>query len=234
MAASSRIAILEDSPLDGALIRHMLESAHYPTQWFTDGHALVAALSAGTSFSLLLLDWELPGISGLEVLRWTQKNLSRPPAAIFVTNHTREQDVVQGLTAGADDYLTKPVREAELIARVGVQLRRDKQAQESLESFTLGEFSVDPLREEIRLRQQKIPLTPKEYQLASLFLRYPGRLFSRDDLSVLVWNRELVSTSRTLDTHLSNIRKKLQIGPATRTQLSASYTLGYRLELLDV
>ncbi len=84
----------------------------------------------------------------------------------------------------------------------------------------------------IRLCDELIPLTPKEFDLAALFLRHPWRLFSRDDLSALVWNREVPSASRTLDTHLSNIRKKLRFGPSTGTLLCASYALGYRLELL--
>ncbi len=85
---------------------------------------------------------------------------------------------------------------------------------------------------QIRLRDEPIALTPKEFDLAALFLRHPWRLFSRDDLSALIWNREVPSASRTLDTHLSNIRKKLRLGPATGTLLCASYALGYRLELL--
>lgn len=228
-----RVAILEDSPLDGALMRHLLQAQGYDIHLFADGQPLLSALSSKQQFSLLILDWELPGIDGIEVLRWVRSNMGDELPVIFVTNRSLESDIVQGLSAGANDYLTKPVRKAELIARVQVQLRRIQPRVSVNSEFTVGVFSVNMRRREIRVDGDPVTLTPKEFDLAALFLRDPWRLFSRDSLATLVWNRELVSTSRTLDTHLSNVRKKLRFGPATRTLLSASYALGYRLELTD-
>ncbi|CAM5209366.1 Two-component system response regulator BaeR OS=Castellaniella defragrans OX=75697 GN=HNR28_001717 PE=4 SV=1 [Castellaniella defragrans] len=227
------IALLEDSPLDGALIQQILQAEGYEVRLFDNGQSLLAALSKQVPFSLLLLDWELPGINGLEALHWIRSNKGHALPIIFVTNRSLESDIVQGLSAGADDYITKPVRKAELVARVKVQLRHGLTKTAEAAQFTTGVFSVDMTQREIRIGDELITLTPKEFDLAALFLRHPWRLFSRDNLSTLVWNRELVSTSRTLDTHLSNVRKKCRFGPATHTLLSASYALGYRLELLD-
>ncbi len=227
------IAVLEDDPLQAEWIRQILAGAGFACHIFGEGNALLAALRGRKSFDLLLLDWELPGIDGLEVLHWIRANRGQSMPVIFVTNRTHESDIVQGLNAGADDYIGKPLRPAELLARVGALLRRNRHATPLESDFVLGDFSVEVATRQILLEGEPIPLTPKEFDLAALFLRHPWRLFSRDDLSALVWNREVPSTSRTLDTHLSNIRKKLQLGPARGVLLSASYALGYRLELLS-
>ncbi|MDY0308698.1 MAG: response regulator transcription factor [Castellaniella sp.] len=229
---TSLIALLEDDPAQSAWMQQTLSSAGYACQAFDEGSALLAALRTRKPFALLLLDWELPGINGMEVLRWVRANHSDTLPIIFVTNRTLESDLIEGLNAGADDYIGKPCRPGELLARIGAQMRRHQPSANPDENFTLGDFTIDRGRRQIRLREEPIPLTPKEFDLAALFLRHPWRLFSRDDLSALVWNREIPSSSRTLDTHLSNIRKKLRIGPSTGTLLSASYALGYRLELL--
>ncbi|WP_368649237.1 diguanylate cyclase [Castellaniella ginsengisoli] len=229
---SPLIALLEDDPTQSAWMRQTLAGAGLACQAFGDGGALLAALRAHTPYSLLLLDWELPGINGMEVLRWVRANSHEALPVIFVTNRTLESDLVECLQAGADDYIGKPCRPGELLARIGAQLRRLRPAATPGTDFTLGEFVVDMSTRQIRLHDEPIALTPKEFDLAALFLRHPWRLFSRDDLSALVWNREIPSASRTLDTHLSNIRKKLRLGPSTGTLLCASYALGYRLELL--
>lgn len=227
------IALLEDDPAQSAWMRQTLTDAGYSCQTFGEGGTLLAALRARTPFALLLLDWELPGINGMEVLRWVRANRTEALPVIFVTNRTLESDLIEGLNAGADDYIGKPCRPGELLARIGAQMRRHRPSTSPDENFGLGDFAVDMGLRQIRLRDEPIALTPKEFDLAALFLRHPWRLFSRDDLSALVWNREVPSASRTLDTHLSNIRKKLRLGPATGTLLCASYALGYRLELLS-
>ncbi|MFV0284508.1 MAG: response regulator transcription factor [Castellaniella sp.] len=226
------IAVLEDHPAQSEWMQRILSDAGYVCQIFSEGSALLTTLRARTPFSLLLLDWELPGISGMEVLRWIRVNCSEDMPVIFVTNRTLESDLVAGLNNGADDYICKPCQPAELLARIGAQLRRHRPSVSPDTNFTLGVFSVDMAKRQIRLRDEPIALTPKEFDLAILFLRHPWRLLSRDDLSALVWNREVPSASRTLDTHLSNVRKKLHFGPSTGTLLCASYALGYRLELL--
>ncbi|MGB6008728.1 diguanylate cyclase [Castellaniella sp.] len=227
------IALLEDDPTQSAWLQQILLPAGFGCRAFDNGNDLLATLRTSDVFQLLLLDWELPGISGMEVLRWVRANLPSNPPVIFVTSRTLESDLVEGLDAGANDYVCKPCRPAELLARIRAQLRPQQSHASPDTSFRLGDFSVDTIARHIELRGEIIQMTPKEFDLAALFLRHPWRLFSRDDLSALIWNREIPSTSRTLDTHLSNIRKKLQLGPASGTLLNASYALGYRLELLD-
>lgn len=228
------IASLEDDPVQAQLIENCLNNAGYTCTMFSAGQPLLAALAKPHNFDLLVLDWEVPDVSGLDVLHWVRDNQGYALPVLFVTSRTDEADLVTGLQAGADDYMTKPIREGELIARVQALLRRMHPITQSSEAFDFGIYHIDPIHNVIRLRGEEIVLAPKEYELALLFFRNPGRLFSRDVLSAAVWNREILATSRTLDTHLSNIRRKLELRPENGVRLNASYALGYRLEsLLD-
>ena len=228
------IASLEDDPVQAKFIQNCLINAGYNCSSFNAGKLLLADLAKPHCFDLLILDWELPDVSGIDVLHWVRDNQGYALPVLFVTSRTDEADIVTGLQAGADDYMAKPVREGELLARVQALLRRMHPITQSNEAFDFGVYHIDPINNMISLNGENIVLAPKEYELALLFFRNPGRLFSRDVLSAAVWNREILATSRTLDTHLSNIRRKLQLRPENGVRLNASYALGYRLEsLLD-
>ncbi len=227
------IASLEDDPVQAQLIQRTLEDAGYQCTIYAKGKDLIAALPRVQPFDLLLLDWEVPDLSGLDVVRWVRSNLGHNLPVMFLTSRTQEEDLVAGFQAGADDYVGKPLRSRELLARISSLLRRHQPTQTQEQSFTCGAYAIDVANEVIRLHEEAIVLAPKEYDLALLFFRNPDRLFSRDVLSNNVWNREIPATSRTLDTHLSNIRRKLQLRPEHGVRLNASYALGYRLELVS-
>ncbi len=228
------IASLEDDSAQAQLIARILENAGYRCTIYTTGRSLLAALPRVAPFDLLLLDWEVPDISGLEVLRWVRSRQGHALPVMFLTSRSSEADLVEGLMAGADDYMIKPIREHELLARVAALLRRSNFGQASeRQAFDVGPYHIDPAQGVISLHGQEIDLAPKEYELAQLFFRNPDRLFSRDVLSNSVWNRDIPATSRTIDTHLSNIRRKLSLRPENGVRLSASYALGYRLELVE-
>ncbi len=226
------IAILEDDAVQAQLVQsHLSDVAHQCTS-FATGKSMLAALARGHDFDMLILDWEVPDISGLDVLRWVRATLGHDLPIMFLTSRIQEEDLVVGLQAGADDYMMKPIRRGELTARVHALLRRLAPAPQQENPFSFTVYDIDPMRECISLNGEAIDLAPKEYELAVLFFRNPDRLFSRDVLSSTVWNREIPATSRTLDTHLSNIRRKLQLRPEHGVRLVSSYALGYRLELL--
>lgn len=227
------IASLEDDPTQASLIRKLLADAGYGCTSFESGKEMLTVLQKSRTFDLLLIDWEVPDISGIDVVRWVRGNIGQDLPIMFVTNRTLESDLVEGLQAGADDYVTKPIRSGELIARIGSLLRRRSLATQIHSDFELGVYKVNLTEGLVYLHDKPVVLTPKEFELAALFLRSPWRLFSRDVLSSLVWNREIPATSRTLDTHLSSIRQKLLLRPENGVRLSSSYALGYRLELTD-
>lgn len=228
------IASLEDDAIQAEAIKNILTKAGYNCTVFTTGKSVITTLAKPHEFDLLLLDWEVPDVSGLDVLHWTRENLGYALPVLFLTSRTDEADLVQALQAGADDYIQKPWREGELLARIQALLRRFNPITQSNDAFDFGVYHIDPFHNKIFLRGQEVTLAPKEYELALLLFRNPGRLFSRDVLSTTVWNREIPATSRTLDTHLSNIRRKLELRPDNGVKLNASYALGYRLEsLLD-
>lgn len=227
------IASLEDDVVQGQLIQNTLEANGYQCTLYTAGRDLIGDLPKCTPYDLILLDWEVPDISGMDVLHWIRTNNGYTVPVMFITSRTSENDLVTGLRAGADDYMVKPIRPAELLARIGSLLRRSNVSyvNEQL-PFKCAAYDIDPTAGTISVHGTVSELAPKEYDLALLFFRNPGRLFSRDVLSSSVWNREIPATSRTLDTHLSNIRRKLQLTPENGVRLHASYALGYRLELI--
>lgn len=227
------IASLEDDLVQAEFISQTLTESGFQCQSFNTGRSLLSALAKPHHFDLLILDWEVPDVSGLDVLRWVRSNLGQAIPILFVTSRTAEEDLVTGLQAGADDYMGKPIRKGELTARVNALLRRIAPGAHQEENFQFGRYHVYPEQGRIELDRQAVTLAPKEYELALLLFRNPGRLFSRDVLSSAVWNREIPATSRTLDTHLSNIRRKLELRPENGVRLTASYALGYRLELLS-
>ncbi|MCY1539618.1 Alkaline phosphatase synthesis transcriptional regulatory protein PhoP [compost metagenome] len=207
-----------------------MTTAGYTCTSYHQSRDLLAALRA-ERFDLVLLDWHLPDIDGDDVVRWLRANIGPRIPVIFLTNRSSEDDLVEGLRAGADDYIVKPLRPQELLARVAALLRRSQIAEPANDGFDVARYSIEPAARVISLDSTPVALAPKEFDLALLFFRNIGRLMSRDVLAECVWNREIPATSRTLDTHLSNIRQKLQLRPEHGVRLSSSYALGYRLEL---
>lgn len=227
-----KIASLEDDLDQARRIQQVLSTAGYVCTSYHQSRDLLAALRT-EAFDLVLLDWHLPDIDGDDVVRWLRAHIGARIPVIFLTNRSAEDDLVEGLRAGADDYIVKPMRPLELLARVAALLRRSQIAEPEDQTIEVARYRVDPAGRSISLDDVAVALAPKEFELALLFFRNVGRLMSRDVLAECVWNREIPATSRTLDTHLSNIRQKLQLRPQHGVRLTSSYALGYRLELVS-
>ncbi|EYS85076.1 transcriptional regulator [Cupriavidus sp. SK-4] len=230
---ASRIASLEDAPADAALIRQVITGAGHDCVTFAESRRLLLALR-DAGFDLLLLDWQMPDLSGREVLAWVRTHLDRRIPVMFLTCREAELDIVNALAAGADDYMVKPVRPAELAARIDCLLRRAYPAQLApLAPLRLGEYAFDCALRKVTCNGHPVGLTPKEFDLAVLPFRNEGRIVTRDHITAAVWGREISPLSRTIDTHVSRVRSKLGLQAGHGLRLTPVYTHGYRLERTD-
>jgi DNA-binding response OmpR family regulator len=226
-----RIAILEDDPDQLALLKRWVgEDGHDVHAWLSGREAMKQA--GRESFDLFMLDWQVPDVSGTEVLAWLRSNVSRTVPVLFVTVRDSEQDIVFALENGADDYMVKPVRRQELLARVRALLRRAYPVEEQ-KQLSFPPFEIDIQRGEVRKAGSKLELTPKEFELTVTLFRNIGRLLSRGHLQETVWGRSGDLATRTVDTHVSQVRKKLDLRPESGYRVVPIYNYGYRLERLE-
>jgi len=231
VGSSIRIAALDDDPVQLDLVAHTMQSIGYGCHCFKDGGDLLRALRRET-FDLLILDWQLPGLTGPDIVLWVREHQVQWIPIIFVTNRSDEHDIVKGFAYGVDDYMLKPLRVAELIARVRAQLRRGNLSRRP-QVQVYGRYRFDASLRVVCLDGQNIELKDKEFALAQCLFSNLGRLMSRQHLVEAVWGFGASSTSRVLDSLLSILRNKLRLRPDNGFRLSAVYSVGYRLEQLD-
>jgi len=180
--------------------------------------------------ALVLLDVMLPRMSGIDVCRELRAR-SRVPI-IMLTAKDAEIDTVVGLEVGADDYVTKPFRLRELVARIRAALRRAPGEEEdaSAEVLEVGDVRLDPLRHEVSVRNEHVQLALKEFDLLELLLMNAGRVLTRDVLMDRVWGPSYVGDTKTLDVHIKRLRAKIEENPSTPTRITTIRGLGYRYE----
>ena len=224
-----RIAILEDDVGQAAGLEALLSGDGHQVHVFTRGRVLLASLAV-QSYDLLVLDWGLPDLSGLEVLATARPWLRGRTPVLFLTQRDAEADVVAALEGGADDYMTKPPRERELLSRVRALGRRAVVAPAEESRFTAGPFLVDVTRQRIERDGVPIPLTRREFDVAVLLCRNLGKVLSRAHILEAVWGRGDSTTTRTVDTHISRLRAALGLSAASGLRLTPVYGYGYRLE----
>lgn len=219
------IGILEDDSAQQELYRLWLTSTQHSCECHGTVREFVAALNR-QRFDLLLIDWMLPESSGEVALRWVRENLGWEIPVIFVTARDSEVDVVTALRAGADDYLVKPPKLLELLARIDALSRRVK----TPAIVRFGCYDVDHERRSIAVEGRPVDLTEKEFALACYMFQHPGKLLSRVHLLEKLWGLNADVDTRTVDTHVSRIRRKLAIGPEHGWQIFPVYGWGYRIE----
>src|SRR5690606_8796434 len=213
-AMLNKILVIEDEPTLSRLLSYNLTQEGYDTTVIEHGgEGLQTALQ--NKFDLIILDIMLPGMNGFEILNRLHQNGVRTPV-IILTARNAEEEVVQGLKHGADDYITKPFGVAELLARVSAVLRRTqnedpKPLLSDEKVIQAGELSIYPEKYEVSVKGQPISLRPKEFEVLLYLVQRPGMVISRDDLMNVVWGFDYIGGQRTVDVHVSSLRKKLEL-----------------------
>lgn len=223
------VGLLEDDPDMAALVGHWLEEAGYAVRIYR--HVAEYRRRQGSeAIDLLLLDWMLPDGSGIEVIESIRTSPNRNLPVIFLTARDAEDDMVRGLASGGDDYVVKPPKQRELLARVQALLRRYGGAGDAGETIELAPYRIESRRRRISIGGREVELTQREFDLATFLFRRHGRIISRDALLENVWNLSVAVTTRTVDTHVSRLRRKLELNGEQGWRLAAIYQHGYRLE----
>ena len=219
-----RLLVVEDDPsIQGSLVDFFAGREFLVRAVAT--HAEAKRALAEEQFSLVLLDLQLPDGEGLDVLRAMRRGGDATPV-IVLTARGEEAQRVRGLQAGADDYVVKPFSVHELLARIEAVLRRSGAPAVRVR---LGDAEIDLAGYEVRRAGNRFRLVHKEAELLGFLLRNPGRTFSRDELLRAVWGFDQTPTTRTVDTHVFNLRKKVEVRPDAPQHLLTVHGVGYRL-----
>ena len=224
-----RIAFLEDDTTQAEVIKGWLKAEDHAYRHYVDAKSFLNELRR-ESFDLMILDWELPESSGIEVLRWVREHVDWPIPILFVTHRDSERDMVFALEQGADDYMTKPVSRQVTLARINALARRKEGSVSKDNTLEFGCYQISLKHSRITRSGEPIELTEKEYRLALMLFSNIGRLISRDHMLKNVWGIQSTLATRTVDTHISRIRRKLELTPENGWRLKAVYQHGYRLE----
>lgn len=224
---SVRILIVDDERNLVNLLRGYLEREGFEVHEAFDGlAALEAARRVGPD--LVVLDWMLPALDGPQVL--SELRRFSDAYVIMLTARTEEVDKIVGLSAGADDYLTKPFSPGELVARVRAMLRRPRSgAPDVMEApLEFGDLTIDIARREVRRRGEEVNLTALEFDLLAALASRPGMVFTRGQLLERVWGETYFGDDHVVDVHVANLRKKIEEDPASPRYVQTVRGVGYR------
>ena len=221
------ILVVDDEKLLVKGIKFNLENEGYAVDACYDGQTAVQMASAG-DYGLIILDLMMPGLDGLEACQQIRAFSTVP--IIMLTARSEDADKLLGFESGADDYVTKPFNILELKARIRALLRRAGQtAQQSRSATRLerGAIAIDTDRRAARKNGRAVELTAREFDLVELFIKNPGRVYSRDSLLDLVWGYDYQGDARTVDVHIRRLREKLEDDPASPRLIITKWGVGY-------
>ncbi|MBW3621820.1 MAG: response regulator transcription factor [Armatimonadetes bacterium] len=221
-----KVLLVEDEIPLAEGIEYSLRYEGFETAHASDG---LKGLELFRTFEpdLILLDLMLPGRSGLEVCQEIRRESNVP--IIILTAKGEEADKVMGLAQGADDYVTKPFSTPELIARVRAVLRRSRSAEpQATESLAYGPLQLNLVSRKLRVEGQPVELTRREFDLLEMFMRHPGRVFTRETLLSRVWGEAEFIDDRTVDVHVRWLRQKIEADPSRPALIQTVRSVGYR------
>jgi two-component system alkaline phosphatase synthesis response regulator PhoP len=226
---AQRILVVDDDRQIVRLVRAYLEQSGYEVLTAYDGDTALHAIRHDRP-DLVVLDLMLPGKDGWEITRILRSDaaLAGTPI-IMLTARVEDTDKIVGLELGADDYVTKPFNPRELVARVRAVLRRVRDIEPPPSLLRVGELTLDPDRHEVRLQGQLIELTPAEFDLLRTLMEEPDHTFTRGELIERAFGYTYEGLERTIDSHIKNLRRKLEVDPRNPRYIQTVYGVGYRL-----
>ncbi|MDM8236292.1 MULTISPECIES: response regulator transcription factor [Lachnospiraceae] len=220
------IMVVEDDTNINNLLKTALEKAGYKVLQAFSGTEAELILQMRDSIALVLLDLMLPGISGEEVLKHIRERGNLP--VIVLTARDSLDEKIGMLTQGADDYITKPFEIPEVIARIQVQLRHAGREIEN-KQMTYRDLVLDKVTYQVRIEGKEVPqITKQEFAILELLVSHPKQVFSKEDIFSYAWNEPYMGETKTLDVHISNIRKKIK-QVTTDEYIETVWGIGYRL-----
>ncbi|HEV8078462.1 MAG TPA: response regulator transcription factor [Marinobacter sp.] len=226
-----RIALLEDEPEQSQHVQDIICESGHSCDAFETGQAFLSSV-LHSNYDLLVLDWQIPDMTGLDVLKNVRAQINWRIPVLFLTQRDSETDIVSALDAGADDYIAKPARAAELIARINALSRRSQPGQNTTQ-LCFGPFVINTQNRSVELHSEVLALTDKDYELLLFLFQNQGRLLTREALLERVWGLNRNVNTRTVDTHISRLRRRLGLNPDNGFRIKTIYHRGYRLEALN-
>ncbi len=228
-----RICLLEDDLAQADMVLGWLQEAGYSADHGPNSREFLQHMKEN-SYDLAILDWEVPGMSGVDVLEHLRNALEWEGMILFTTQRDSETDVARALHAGADDYLVKPLRKEEMLARLVALARRSGNGNAAdNEVINIGPIALHRDAQQITVNNEPVKLTAKDFQLARYMIEHAGKLVSRDQLLKTIWGINETVNTRTVDVHMSRIRRKLGITPEIGYRIKTIYQYGYRLEKIS-
>lgn len=223
-----RVAIADDEQEILDQVTAVVEAAGHEVDCFRNGIDLQNALKRET-YDVVLLDWNMPGLTGLEIVSWATEHMASRPPFILLTSRRDKGEVIRGLEAGATDYIVKPEAEEVIRARIEAAGRRaEKPSTDRILNFGIYEF--DQKESTLSKSDEAVALTAKEYQLALLFFQNIDRPLSRGYLFSRVWGGNANLETRTIDMHVSRLRSKLELKPHNGFVIRTVFGFGYRMD----
>jgi two-component system, OmpR family, phosphate regulon response regulator PhoB len=232
---TATVLIVEDEADLRELVRYNLEAEGFRVSMAESGDEAVEHIRDGVP-DLILLDWMLPGLSGIELCRrWRSREETARTPIIMITARGEEEERVRGLATGADDYVVKPFSMPELVARIQALLRRSS-PQLVTNVLKAGDLELDRQSHRVRRSGRDLHLGPTEYRLLEYLMRHPGRVYSREQLLDGVWGNDVYVDERTVDVHVGRLRKAINRGREAdpiRTVRGAGYAFDERFAALN-
>lgn len=206
---SAHVLIVDDEASIRDMVRMALELDNFEVSDAGNAHAAAKLLETSTP-DLILLDWMMPGISGIDFAKRLRSEGNSEIGIIMLTARDSEDDLIRGLDIGADDYIKKPFSTKELVSRIKAILRRQSGTDTKADTHTMGEITIDTTQHKVLISGTTVEFSPTEYRLLHYLLTHPDRVFARDQLLNNVWGSQTYIEDRTVDVHIRRLRKVLE------------------------